>query len=112
MYTEDEQAKRTQNPQFAAIDAKRYNAKYEGLYTSDQKGRAQDIRCLLDNAYFGAKVYPPNYRAKFIAIKVEKPGQNQYRSAVRKTNKELEELGVVIKKTAANSFIYQLPEAI
>jgi len=96
--------------QGAAIDVKRRNAKNTDLYSKEQKDKADGVRTMLDNAYFGAKVYPPNYRDKFIAVKVEKPGQNQFRAEVRELNKTLEAHGVIIRKTAANSFIYQLPE--
>ncbi len=104
-----DEEKRGQSKQFAAMDVKRRNAKNIDLYSKEQKDKADGVRTMLDNAYFGAKVYAPNYRDKFIAVKVEKPGQNRFRAEVRELDKILESHGVVIKKTATNSFIYQLP---
>lgn len=95
----------------AAIDAQNYNASNEDNYSPAQIAEADAIRNDLDVAYQGARVFR-NCRQKYITVTVNQPGQNRFRAEVRKINTELEARGVIIKKTKANNFVYQLPETI
>lgn len=106
MFIDEETRKR--HAQGAAIDAQRYNASNEGQYEPAQIAKADDLRNDLDYAYQGARVFR-NCRQKYITVTVNQPGQNRYRPEVRILNAWCEERGIIIKKTAANNFVYQLP---
>ena len=109
-YTEQEE-NRKRYARGAAIDAASRNKANRGRYSPEQKAVADEIKTLIDNAYMGATTYL-NLRDKFIAIKVESPGQNRFRAEVRALDKELEAKGVLIIKTKYNHFVYRLPEEV
>jgi len=97
--------------QGAAIDAQRYNASNEDKYSPEQLAFADQLRIDLDYAYQGARVFR-NCRQKHITVTVNQPGQNRFRPEVRILNAWCEERGIVIKKTAANNFVYELPNNV
>jgi len=108
----DDDKKKGQSAQFAAMDVEKRNARNEHLYSDAHKARARDLQVEIDEAYFGAKVYTPNYRQKFIAIKVEKPGGHRFHASVAKLDKELMIQGISITKTIDNNIIYRLPDEV
>lgn len=108
----DDDKKIGQSKIFAYLDNKRYTERYKDQWSYEAAALAEKIRESADIAYFGARVYPPNPRKKFIAIKVENPGGNQFRPEVRELNERLEEMGVERIKTHNNNIIYRVTEEL
>lgn len=65
-------AKGLQNPVRAIMHAKSLDAANISKYSMDQIQAGEDLRVLVEKAYDMSRVYR-NYRAKFIAVKVESP---------------------------------------
>jgi len=107
----DQEENRKRYARGAAIDADSRNKANRDRYSPEQKAAAEVIKAEIDSAYMGATTYL-NLRDKFIAIKVESPGQNRFRAEVRALDKELEARGVLIIKTKYNHFVYRLPEEV
>lgn len=105
----DEESTFKQNPAFVHADLKRRQAVNKDLFSASEKASAAEMRDLLDEAYFGATVYSPNYRETFIAIKIQNPGQARMRGEVIAINTRLEKAGVEIKRMKNGNVVYRLP---
>jgi hypothetical protein len=86
---------------FAAADARRRNALYEGQYTDKQRAFAEAFRAQVANAYVRSRVYL-NYRERFMAIKVERPSvRDRISSAVAQVEEFCAKHGITAHRTAS-----------
>jgi hypothetical protein len=86
---------------FAAADARRRNALYEGQYTAKQRAFAEAFRSQVANAYVRSRVYL-NYRERFMAIKVERPSvRDRISSAVAGIEDFCSKHGITAHRTAS-----------
>ena len=85
---------------FAAADAKRRNALYEGQYTAKQRAFAEAFRDQVANAYIRSRVYL-NYRERFMAVKVASPSvRDRIGSAVAAVEDFCNKHGITAHRTA------------
>ena len=94
---------------FAAADARRRNALYEGQYTAKQRAFAEAFKAQVANAYIRSKVYL-NYRERFMAIKVDRPSvRDRISSAVAGTEDFCAKQGITAHRTAS-AIVFRIKE--
>lgn len=69
--TEKDTVIKSHNATFAMIDIKRRNKSNSNNWTDEQRAEAQEFYTEVQASFEWSRVFSPNYRAKFISIKVE-----------------------------------------
>ena len=95
------------NKWFAARDARMRNYAMSSLYNEVEKLKAQRIKMGLELVYNSKEIHV-NYRAKFIAIKIDNPAVKD-RKNLRLLESDYDKQGIVKRKTA-QGIIYRIPK--